>query len=334
MDRIGHRMKGESVWLAWFALAAMEGHAGLCARTGREEEFKRWMDEVDRLANDVEQVAWDGQWYLRAFDDDSRPWGSSRNDECRIDVIAQAWSVMSGRAPVERARLAVSSAVDALMREDDGIIRLLWPPFDLSPRDPGYIKAYPPGIRENGGQYTHGASWLGFALAALGDGTKALRVFEMLCPLGRTGDRQQLDRYLVEPYVVAADIAGVEPHVGRGGWTWYTGSAAWTWRLGTEAMLGLRLESGKLRIDPCLPRHWPGVKAEIVANGGRLAIRVENPHGLSRGKLDVMVDGRSLDEALVPFPEDNSTCEVVVKLRPVDGSLLAEDGSSQKGAGL
>ena len=315
MDRIGHRMKGESVWLAWFAIAAMEGFAGLCARTGREEEVQRWTGEARRLASDVEQAAWDGAWYLRAFDDDGRPWGSSGNDECRIDVIAQAWSVMSCRAEDERARQAVSSAVDALMRDDDGIIRLLWPPFDLSPRDPGYIKAYPPGIRENGGQYTHGASWLGFALAALGDGDKALRVFDMLCPLGRTGSRQELDRYLVEPYVVAADIAGAEPHVGRGGWTWYTGSAAWAWRLGTEAILGLSLDGGKLRLNPCLPRHWPGFKAEIAANGARLSIRVENPHGLSRGELDVTVDGRSLDEALVPFPEDNSTRDVVVKLR-------------------
>ena len=244
MNRVGHNGRGESVWLAWFAIATIDGFVRLCDRSDRHELAERWRLKAHELRKSVEETAWDGAWYLRAYDDDGRPWGSASNDECRIDSIAQSWAVLARTEKPERAQIALASAARELIRDEDGLIRLLWPPFNLTPRDPGYIKAYPPGIRENGGQYTHAAAWLGLAFAELGDGDQARRVFDLLNPICHSSDRDGAERYLVEPYVIAADIGGVSPHVGRGGWTWYTGSAAWTWRLGVEGILGLRMRGG------------------------------------------------------------------------------------------
>jgi cyclic beta-1,2-glucan synthetase len=314
MDRVGRGMRGESVWLAWFAIAVMKKFAALSARLGHDETRARWTDRADRLAHAVDTAGWDGNWYRRAFDDDGIAWGSASNDECRIDIIAQAWAVISGAAPEVRARMAIESAAAELMREDDGIIRLLWPPFDKTPRDPGYIKAYPPGIRENGGQYTHGATWLGFAFAALGEGTKAGRVFAMINPINHSSTFSDIERYLVEPYVVAADVAGVEPHVGRGGWTWYTGSAAWTWRLGVEAILGLRFKEGQLVIDPCLPDDWKFFEAHVKGPAGSLCVRVENPEGVSKGPLEVTVDNAPLEGSAITFPTDGRLHQVLVRI--------------------
>ena len=196
---------------------------------------------------------------------------SATNDECRIDSIAQSWAVLARTEKPERARMALTSAARELIRGEDGLIRLLWPPFNLTPRDPGYIKAYPPGIRENGGQYTHAAAWLGLAFTELGDGDQARRIFDLLNPIRHSSDRSDAERYLVEPYVIAADIGGVPPHVGRGGWTWYTGSAAWTWRLGVEGILGLRMRDGCIVVDPCLPKDWGSFEAEVRGPAGTLA---------------------------------------------------------------
>lgn len=314
MDRVGGGMRGESVWLAWFSIAVMKKFAVLSARLDQDETRARWTDRADRLAHAVEIAAWDGNWYLRALDDSGQPWGSASNDECRIDVIAQAWAVMSGAAPEIRARQAIASATAQLMREDDGIIRLLWPPFDRTPRDPGYIKAYPPGIRENGGQYTHAAAWLGFAFTALGEGTKAGRVFAMINPVNHSSIPSDVERYLVEPYVVAADVAGVAPHVGRGGWTWYTGSAAWTWRLGIEAILGLRFKEGQLVIDPCLPADWTFFEAHVKGPAGSLCVRVENPEGVSKGPLEITVDNVLIDGSAITFPTDGRQDQVLVRI--------------------
>ena len=316
MNRVGRNSRGESAWLAWFAIVTMEGFANLCSRLDRNELTERWTLRARELRNAVDETAWDGGWYLRAYDDDGRPWGSASNDECRIDSIAQSWAVLARTDKPERVQMALTSATRELIRDEDGLIRLLWPPFDQTPRDPGYIKAYPPGIRENGGQYTHAAAWLGWAFAELGDGDQARRVFDIINPIHHSSNREDAERYLVEPYVIAADIGSVPPHVGRGGWTWYTGSAAWTWRLGVERILGLRMRGGCIVIDPCLPKDWGSFEAEVRGPAGTLLIRVDDPDRLGSGDAEVTVDGLPPEQANVVFPSDGSTRHIHVRLRP------------------
>jgi len=314
LDRVGRQGRGESVWLGWFAMAAIQAFVELALQLGREEVAARWTARAEALRQAIEEAGWDGGWYLRAFDDDGRPWGSAENDECRIDSITQSWAVLSGAAAPERARAAVEAAGRELVREDDRLVRLLWPPFASTPRDPGYIKAYPPGIRENGGQYTHATAWLGLALARLGDGAGAARIFALANPVGRTSSRTEAELYRGEPYVVAADIAGVAPQLGRGGWTWYTGSAGWTWQLGVEGILGLRFEKGSLRVDPCLPPDWGWFEATVRGSAGSLEIRVEDPDGVGRGVAEVRLDDQPLGEALVSLPADGSTRRLHLRL--------------------
>jgi cyclic beta-1,2-glucan synthetase len=315
MNRVGARGRGESVWLAWFAIATMRGFTGLAARMGRDDLVKRCTRRAQELRQAIEGTAWDGGWYLRAFADDGRPWGSASSDECRIDSVAQSWAVLADGGSSERPRMALDAAAQELIRDDDRIIRLLWPPFDQTPRDPGYIKAYPPGIRENGGQYTHAAAWLGFAFARLGDGDRAWRIFNVINPIQHAASRADTERYRVEPYVLAADVASVVPHTGRGGWTWYTGSAAWTLRLGVEGILGLRLRNGELLIDPCLPKVWGSVEAEIRGPAGVLAIQIEDPEHVGHGAIEVTVDGAPVTGAIVAFPTNGSIRYVRVRLR-------------------
>jgi cyclic beta-1,2-glucan synthetase len=314
MDRVGAQGKGESVWLAWFAIAVMNGFAALCIDTRHTELGERWQRRARELARAVEDSAWDGEWYVRAFDDDGRPWGSRQNNECRIDALAQSWAVLSAVADPARARQAVLAAERELLDEHERLIRLLWPPFDRTPRDPGYIKAYPPGIRENGGQYTHAAAWLGLAYAALHDPARAFRVLQWLNTITRTATREDAARHRTEPYVLAADIGTVAPHADRGGWTWYTGSAAWTWRLAVEGILGLRLRNGRLRIEPCLPPDWDRFEAQVGYHGGTLAITVETSSELSPGSRELIVDGVRCDEADVAFPTDGSSRAVHLRV--------------------
>lgn len=314
MDRVGVQGKGESVWLAWFAIAVMNGFASLCAETGHAELGQRWRRRASEMGRAVEDAAWDGEWYVRAFDDDGRPWGSRQNDECRIDVLAQAWAVLAGVADPARARQAVLAAERELMDGRERLIRLLWPPFDQTPRNPGYIKAYPPGIRENGGQYTHAAAWLGFAYTALHDAARASRVLQWLNPITRTATREDVDRHRTEPYVSAADIGTVAPHAGRGGWTWYTGSAAWTWRLAVEGVLGLRLRNGRLQIEPCLPAGWDRFEVQVRRNGGTLAIAAEMSSEIAPGHREIIVDGVPCEQSGVAFPPDGATRSVHVRI--------------------
>ncbi len=312
MNRVGQNGRGESVWLSWFAIATMESFAGLCKQMKREDIAARWTAEAGRLQQAVEKIAWDGAWYQRAIDDHGQPWGSAANDECRIDSIAQSWAVISGAGAPERARTAIEAAARALIREEDKLIRLLWPPFDTTPRDPGYIKAYPPGIRENGGQYTHAAVWLGIAFARLGENDRAAHVFKILNPINHALTRSDAERYLVEPYALAGDVAGVEPHIGRGGWTWYTGSAAWLWRFGVEEILGLRLKNGDLLIDPRLPGDWSFFEAQVRGPRGSLNIRVERT-GDTGGANTMTVDGAPCTEPVVAFPSDGSVRNILVR---------------------
>jgi cyclic beta-1,2-glucan synthetase len=248
-------------------------------------------------------VAWDGAWYLRAFYDDGVALGTALGRTCRIDSIAQSWAVLSGAVQPARAALALRSADEILVRERERLIVMLDPPFAGGQHDPGYVKAYPRGVRENGGQYTHAATWLGFAHARIGDGARAERVFRLLNPILKTASAEDAERYRVEPYVVAGDVYSVSPLVGRGGWTWYTGAAAWMWRLGIEAILGLRHKDGGLQIDPCIPPHWSGFEAWIRAGGQECHVVVDNSKGTGRGVLSMTLDGATLESPLLkPAP--------------------------------
>ncbi len=221
---------------------------------------ERCREEADHLRGNIEEHGWDGEWYRRAFFDDGSPLGSASNPECRIDSIAQSWSVLSGAGDAERSRTAMEAVDKLLVRRDHNLIQLLDPPFDKSDLNPGYIKGYVPGVRENGGQYTHAAVWTAMAFAALGDSNRAWDLLAMINPINHARTPEEIAIYKGEPYVAAADVYAAPPHIGRGGWTWYTGSAGWMYRLIVESLLGLRLETDKLRFDPCLPAEWDTFK--------------------------------------------------------------------------
>ena len=315
MNRVGSEGRGESVWLGWFLCATMTRFATLCERLRENADAESWRARAKSLREKIEATAWDGGWYLRAFHDDGSLLGSSKSLECKIDSIAQSWAVLSDATERgDRARLAVRAADERLVDEADRLVLLLAPPFERTPHDPGYIGAYPPGIRENGGQYTHAATWLGFAYAALGDGERAERIFRILNPILHARTREESDRYRVEPYVLAGDIYGAPPWVGRGGWTWYTGSAAWTWRLGVEQILGLRKEEGQLQIDPCIPPAWKGFEAWVRLGAQRVHVVVDNPDSVSRGVVAVTLDGAPIEGARIHL-DPGGPAEIEVRVR-------------------
>jgi len=314
MNRVGAGGRGESVWLAWFLYAAWTRFAPLCVRgdhVARAEALRR---RAEALRATVERTAWDGRWYLRAFYDDGTPLGGAASDEGRIDLVSQAWAVLSGAANRSRATRAMASAADHLAEPDLHLVRLLAPPFDRTPLEPGYVKGYPPGVRENGAQYTHAAIWGAWAFAVLGEGDTALEWFRMASPVTHASTRADADRYRVEPYVVAGDISVGDGYDGRGGWTWYTGSAAWLYRLGLERILGIRRVGTTLVVDPCVPAAWP--RFEVVLRTGRTVhrIRVENPDGVSRGVATATLDGRPVSSAAIPFVDDGETHGIAVVL--------------------
>ncbi|MCU0835486.1 MAG: cyclic beta 1-2 glucan synthetase [Chromatiaceae bacterium] len=260
MNRVGIQGKGESVWLGFFLHEVLRRFAAL-ARLHDDPDFAELCaTEGARLAENIERHAWDGAWYRRAWFDDGTPLGSADGIECQIDSISQSWSVLSGAGGAERAGMAMEAVDRRLVRREHGLIQLLDPPFDQSDLDPGYIKGYVPGVRENGGQYTHGAIWAAMAFAALGDSRRAWELTTMINPANHGKSQEAIATYKVEPYVMAADVYAVAPHIGRGGWTWYTGSAGWMYRLILESLLGLRLEVDRLHLAPCLPAHWDGLK--------------------------------------------------------------------------
>jgi cyclic beta-1,2-glucan synthetase len=289
MSRIGEAGRGESVWLGWFLHAALLAMAPLAEARG-DSRAAAWRAHAAALRPALE-AAWDGAWYLRAYYDDGTPLGSHADAECRIDSIAQSWAVLSGAAAPGRAATAMASVERELVRPDDGLVLVLAPPFDRTPHDPGYIKGYPPGVRENGGQYTHAAAWAVLAAAALGDGDRAAMLFDMLNPVRRALTREGAERSKVEPYVAVADVYSVPPHAGRGGWSWYTGSAGWLQRAGVEGILGIRVLGAALHIDPCIPRDWPGFEATIAWRSARYRIVVGNPGRICKGVAAMRVDG-------------------------------------------
>jgi cyclic beta-1,2-glucan synthetase len=301
MNRVGIAGRGESVWLAWFLHAALMRFAPIAEARGAKEAAAGWRKHAFALQQAVEREAWDGDWYRRGYYDDGTVLGSVSSDECRIDSVAQSWAVISAAAPRERALRAMSAVNTQLVSRSDGLVKLFTPPFDHSAKDPGYIKAYPPGLRENGGQYTHAAMWTTLAFALLGDGDRAGELFSLLNPINHASTRAAIHRYKVEPYVVCADVYSAPQHVGRGGWTWYTGSSGWMYRTATEGILGIKLRGTTLVLDPCIPRAWPGFEFTYKHGSSRYRITVKNPRGVNRGIAHATLDGKELGGARGEF---------------------------------
>jgi cellobiose phosphorylase len=314
MNKVGAHGKGESVWNGWFFVTVLNAFAGIAKRRG-DDVRARWCEErAEALRVALEGNAWDGAWYRRAYFDDGTPLGSSQNDECQIDAIPQAWAVISGVADTVRARGAMNAVQKRLVRPNDRLIQLFDPPFDKGSLHPGYIKGYVPGIRENGGQYTHAATWVVLATALQGDGDRALELWNLINPVYHATKPAEVEHYKVEPYVVCADVYGAPPHTGRGGWTWYTGSASWLYRVALEAILGLKLEGNALRVEPCIPRGWANYEVTYRYGSATYRIRVDNSAGASRGVRSVILDGKTIPDGRVSLLDDGATHEVRVKL--------------------
>ncbi len=286
MNKVGSGGRGESVWNGWFLLTVLHGFGELAEARGDGERAGRWREQAERLHKALEEHAWDGRWYRRAYFDDGTPLGSAENEECRIDGIAQSWAVISGAADPERADQAMAAAEEMLVRREDGLIRLFTPPFDKGALKPGYIKGYVPGIRENGGQYTHGSSWMILAAALLGRCDRAADWFGLLNPIRHGDSRAKVERYKTEPYVLAGDVYSEPPHVGRGGWTWYTGSAGWMYRIGLESILGLHVHGDRLTLAPCVPEDWKRYTITYRYQSAVYEISVEGKGGAAGVWLD------------------------------------------------
>jgi len=312
MNRVGIHGKGESVWLAWFLYENHKRFADLCDIEKDHELAKKHRDRAEEIKDAVNQVAWDDNWYLRAFYDDGTPLGSHRNEECQIDSLPQSWSILTGGAPNERKFTAIHAVEEELVQRDDRLIQLFTTPFDETEKDPGYIKGYPPGIRENGGQYTHAAIWAVWALTELGMGDQAYEQFKLLNPVTHSLNLDDANRYVVEPYVVAADIYSRAPFVGHGGWTWYTGSSGWLYRLGTEAILGFRMLGDNFTIDPSIPDRWDGFQMTFKRKGTAFNIDVQNPDHVEKGVVEIRLDGEKLDDKLIPLLDNSSEHKVIV----------------------
>jgi cyclic beta-1,2-glucan synthetase len=307
MSRVGVDGRGESVWLAWFLATTLGRFATLVDARGETSAGEEFRSTAAAYVLAVETHGWDGEWYRRAYFDDGKVLGSAENDECRIDSIAQSWSIISGAGNPDRQRTAMQSVEKHLIQQDGGLILLLTPPFDKSPMDPGYIKGYLPGVRENGAQYTHAALWVVQATALAGNGDRALELFQMINPLARTADADAAVRYRGEPYVVAADVYNAPSQHGRGGWTWYTGSASWMYRVGIESILGFVKRGDTLRIDPRVPANWAEYGIEYRHGTSMYSIVVR------RGSIaGVTVDGEALAGLDIALVDDGRAHGVVV----------------------
>lgn len=300
MDKVGQHGKGESVWLGFFLYDVLVKFGAIAEQYGDVEFMMQCKTEAQKLKDNINKNAWDGAWYRRAYFDDGTPLGSSSNEECRIDSISQSWSVLSGAGLPDRTQQAMQSLDQHLINRDYGIIKLLDPPFDKGTLYPGYIKGYVPGVRENGGQYTHAAVWATMAFAAMKDGEKVWELFSMINPVHHTQDEQHVRKYKVEPYVMAADVYGVAPHEGRGGWTWYTGSAGWTYQLALEYILGLKRKADKLYINPCIPDAWGSFEINYRFEKTNYQIIVHNKDGNAR----IILDGIQLTGNFISLQDD------------------------------
>ncbi|OFY07564.1 MAG: cyclic beta 1-2 glucan synthetase [Bacteroidetes bacterium GWE2_41_25] len=315
MNMVGNEGKGESVWLGFFLIDNLNQFIKI-AQARADNEFVEICSNATKIIEHyIEKNAWDGEWYRRAYFDNGVPLGSSDNDECQIDSISQSWAVFSGAGNPERLQIAMESVNSRLVRYEDSLVQLLDPPFDKSDLNPGYIKGYVPGVRENGGQYTHAAIWVAMAFAKLGDNKKAWEIFSMINPINHSRSPEEVARYKVEPYVIAADVYALSPHVGRGGWTWYTGSAGWMYRLIVESLLGLRLETDKLYIEPCIPSDWDSYKIHYRYRETVYRITVTQLHNVS-AESGMILDGTECHGNYIPLIDDHREHNAEVKYYP------------------
>ena len=298
MNLVGAKGKGESVWLGWLLIRAIDLFSVYAAAQENESDRlrgKRWQEHAKKVRLSIDSKAWDGEWYRRATFDDGTWLGSKSNDECQIDSIAQSWAVLANAQDHNKVKSAMSAAENHLIKHQDELALLFTPPFDQTAHNPGYIKGYPPGLRENGGQYSHAAMWFLLALTKQGQSRKAVDLFTMLNPINHASNAEKVQCYQVEPYVVAADIYSVSPYVGRGGWTWYTGAAGWMYQAGLEGILGIRREGKNLIIQPCIPEEWPEFSATLKIENSHFDIEVNNLVPLANNPLYAELDGISLN---------------------------------------
>jgi cyclic beta-1,2-glucan synthetase len=330
MNRVGEQGRGESVWLGWFLFTTLKAFEPIAVARGDRRRAAMWRKQMNRLQQALDEHGWDGNWYRRGYFDDGTPLGSAQNAECRIDAIAQSWAVISGASRPERGAAAMEEAYRQLVRPAEGVAMLFTPPFDTSFPDPGYIKAYPPGIRENGGQYTHGAIWSIFAHAKLGQAEKAASLFALINPVNHARNEAEVRRYKVEPYVIAADVYSMPPHAGRGGWTWYTGAAGWMYRAGLEAILGIVREGSKLRVKPCIPAAWNNFQVSLKYGSTRYEITVTRI-GQKMPSSTLHVRQISPAEYLVDLHDTGGTTSIdlVFDDRPVEEFAAANSHGSQ-----
>jgi cyclic beta-1,2-glucan synthetase len=321
MNRVGRQGRGESAWVGFLIHSILTEFAPVCEARGDPARAERYRGEASRLARMLEQ-AWDGEWYRHGYYDDGSPLGSAQNDEGRIDAIVQSWAALSGAVPTSFAERAMDAVRTHLIRRGAQVVLLLTPPFDQSAQDPGYIKGYPPGVRENGGQYTHAALWVVMAMARLGSGDEAMELFHMLNPLNHTRTPADVERYKTEPYVVAGDVYAHPAHAGRGGWTWYTGSAGWMYRAGLESILGLSRRGSTFAMDPCIPSSWPSYVILWRFGGTHYEITVSNPECRCRGIAVAELDGAPIDPRAIPLVDDGRRHELRLVLGGGTGHLL------------
>jgi cyclic beta-1,2-glucan synthetase len=323
MNRVGVHGKGESVWLGWLLLQTLHEFIAIAAERKESARVATWEAAAASLARALAEAGWDGQWYRRAYFDDGTPLGSAENEACRIDSIAQSWAVMSGAGERGRTLKAMDSIDRLLVRRDDRLVVLFTPPFGPSSRDPGYIKGYPPGIRENGGQYTHAGAWVVIANTMLGRGDVAAELFSYLNPIARTASREDVERYKTEPYAVAGDVYSEPPHVGRGGWSWYTGSAAWLYRAGIEGILGIRIRGSTLSLAPCVPWNWPGFTVELRYGAAHYEIAVLRRSDTGADDVDLVVDGEAYSKPIIRLVDDGRRHRVQFALRSRTAAAVA-----------
>ncbi len=323
MNLVGQHGKGESVWLGFFLYDVLLRFAEVAGVRGDAPFAERCRREAAQVRQNIELHGWDGEWYRRAYFDDGSPLGSASNPECQIDSIAQSWSVLSGAGDAERARMAMRAVDQRLVHRDWRLVQLLDPPFDKSDLNPGYIKGYLPGVRENGGQYTHAAIWAAMAFAQLGDSQRAWELFALINPVNHAASAETIATYKVEPYVVAADVYALSPHIGRGGWTWYTGSAGWMYRLIVESLLGLRLDVDKLHFAPCLPGNWKEFKVHYRYRETIYHIAIVQ-ETVGDGETSVTVDGVKREGNVIQLVDDQQEHAVELRLNTSDSGTEAQ----------
>ena len=312
MNEIGAGGKGESVWLGWFVSDILKKFIPVVTRRQDTDRAGRYEMHAQQILSAIEENAWDGKWYRRAFFDDGTPLGSKDNDECQIDSLPQTWSIITGGGEKARAHLAMDQVYEQLVDEKNCIIKLLTPPFDTGTLEPGYIKGYLPGTRENGGQYTHAAAWVIMATAMLGRGEKSVQLFDLVNPINHALDENGVATYKGEPYVTCGDVYSAPPHTGRAGWSWYTGSAGWLYRVGIENILGLQIHDNYFVIDPCIPSSWDEYSMKYRSGEVIYSISVKNPEHVETGVKELRVAGKLASDGIIPrLSEGNHRGQIV-----------------------